>query len=202
MNIDVGGGTSKIAVCRDGKVVDLTALDVGARLVVTDSDGRIQRLEEAGRQFGAELGWKLTVGSAFTAEQGERLAAQNGGAPVRGGTRRLAEGGHDAVAAPRSDGTVAQKSMRSPSPVACLNSSMAKRKAISAISGRSLRKKSAIAIDCLGTETGAAHRRHPRHGDRRIAIHDPGERQHDSCLADGDSSPAQCAGDRAGAGIR
>ena len=72
MNIDVGGGTSKIAVCRDGKVIDLTALDVGARLVVTDTDGRIVRLEEAGRQFGAELGWKLSVGSAFHRRTGSR----------------------------------------------------------------------------------------------------------------------------------
>ncbi|MDE2474867.1 MAG: ethanolamine ammonia-lyase reactivating factor EutA [Alphaproteobacteria bacterium] len=75
MNIDVGGGTSKIAVCRDGKVVDVTAIDVGARLVVTDSSGRIVRLEEAGRQFGVELGWKLSVGAKFTPEQGKALAA-------------------------------------------------------------------------------------------------------------------------------
>src|SRR3982751_3300555 len=41
MNVDVGGGTSKIAVCANGKVVDLTAVDVGARLIVTDAEGRI-----------------------------------------------------------------------------------------------------------------------------------------------------------------
>src|SRR5579872_7463264 len=76
MNIDVGGGTSKIAICRDGKVVDLTAIDVGARLVVTDASGVIVRLEEAGRQFGAELGWKLAVGARFTSEQGQMLAAR------------------------------------------------------------------------------------------------------------------------------
>src|SRR5262252_4955368 len=29
MNVDVGGGTAKIAVCADGKVIDVTALDVG-----------------------------------------------------------------------------------------------------------------------------------------------------------------------------
>ena len=39
MNVDIGGGTSKIAVCADGKVIDLTAVDVGARLVVTDESG-------------------------------------------------------------------------------------------------------------------------------------------------------------------
>jgi ethanolamine utilization protein EutA len=98
MNIDVGGGTSKIAVCRDGKVIDLTALDVGARLVVTDSEGRIMRLEEAGRQFGAELGWRLSVGSRFTSEQSEKLAAKMaerlleaalGGSPKVGATPLL-----------------------------------------------------------------------------------------------------------------
>src|SRR5262249_33199980 len=36
MNVDVGGGTSKIAICADGRVIDLTALDVGARLLCLD----------------------------------------------------------------------------------------------------------------------------------------------------------------------
>ncbi len=49
MNVDVGGGTSKIAVCAEGKVVDLCALDVGARLVCLAPDGRIVRVEPAGR---------------------------------------------------------------------------------------------------------------------------------------------------------
>src|SRR3982751_510376 len=61
MNVDVGGGTSKIALCADGKVVDLTAVDVGARLVCVDADGRIARVEEAGRRFAAELGTKLEL---------------------------------------------------------------------------------------------------------------------------------------------
>src|SRR6266705_473214 len=36
MNVDVGGGTSKIAVCAEGQVTDLPALDVGARLLCLD----------------------------------------------------------------------------------------------------------------------------------------------------------------------
>jgi ethanolamine utilization protein EutA len=75
MNVDIGGGTSKIAVCADGKVLDVTAIDVGARLVVLDEAGRIVRLEEAGRRFGAELGLKLAPGVAVTAEQTQALAA-------------------------------------------------------------------------------------------------------------------------------
>src|SRR6266481_3908054 len=62
MNVDVGGGTAKIAVCADGKVVDVTALDVGARLVVVDETRRIVRVEEAGRRFATELGMKLELG--------------------------------------------------------------------------------------------------------------------------------------------
>src|SRR6202046_479869 len=59
MNVDVGGGTAKIAVCAGGKVIDVTALDIGARLIVLDDARRIVRLEEAGRRFGAELGVEL-----------------------------------------------------------------------------------------------------------------------------------------------
>jgi ethanolamine utilization protein EutA len=75
MNVDVGGGTSKIAICRDGQVSDLTALDVGARLVCVDSQGQIVRVEEAGRRFGAELGLDLEIGRRLSPEGCRRLAA-------------------------------------------------------------------------------------------------------------------------------
>jgi len=76
MNVDIGGGTSKIAVCAAGKVIDLTAVDVGARLVVTDAQGRITRMEEAGRQFAAELGLKLDIGATLKPEDARALAAR------------------------------------------------------------------------------------------------------------------------------
>ena len=75
MNVDVGGGTSKIAVCADGKVVDLTAVDVGARLVCLDDSGRIMRVEEAGKRFGAGLGIKLDLGAQLAPEAARALAA-------------------------------------------------------------------------------------------------------------------------------
>src|SRR5689334_12721233 len=62
MNVDVGGGTSKIAVCTDGKVAEVTALDIGARLIVFDQQDRIVRIEEAGQKFAAELGLTLEAG--------------------------------------------------------------------------------------------------------------------------------------------
>ncbi len=60
MNVDIGGGTSKIAVCADGKVIGLTAIDVGARLVCVDGEGKINRIEEAGRRFAAALGARIS----------------------------------------------------------------------------------------------------------------------------------------------
>src|SRR5204863_7733640 len=76
MNVDIGGGTSKIAICADGKVVDLTAVDVGARLVCLDEAGRIVRVEEAGRRFGAELGLKLDLGAQLPSDAARALAAR------------------------------------------------------------------------------------------------------------------------------
>ena len=63
MNVDIGGGTSKIAVCEGGEIVELTALDVGARVVSFDAAGRVNRIEEAARRFAEETGVSLELGS-------------------------------------------------------------------------------------------------------------------------------------------
>jgi len=73
MNVDVGGGTSKIAVCAGGKVVDLTAIDVGARLVCLDADNRITRIEESGRRIAADLGVLLEVGNILPPDAAQRF---------------------------------------------------------------------------------------------------------------------------------
>ena len=70
MNVDVGGGTSKVAVCEGGEIVDLTAADIGARIICFDEAGRVSRIEEAGRRFASELGIEVSIGSLLT--QGER----------------------------------------------------------------------------------------------------------------------------------
>jgi ethanolamine utilization protein EutA len=93
MNVDIGGGTSKIAVCADGKVIDLTAVDVGARLVCLDDKGRIARIEEAGKRFAGDLGIKLAIGAPLAPEAARALAsrmadrlfdAMKGGIPLLG----------------------------------------------------------------------------------------------------------------------
>ena len=98
MNVDVGGGTAKIAVCAGGKVVDATAVDVGARLVVFDEARRIVRVEEAGRRIGAALGLKLEPGTVLAEREAGALAgsmadnlfeAMRGGSPKADGANLL-----------------------------------------------------------------------------------------------------------------
>lgn len=62
MNIDIGGGTSKIALCEDGEVRAVTAIDVGARILAFDEQGRVIRIEEAARRLAEEAGLVLTMG--------------------------------------------------------------------------------------------------------------------------------------------
>src|SRR6266700_1799672 len=66
MNVDVGGGTSKIAVCAAGRVIDVAAVDVGARLICLEPAGKILRIEDAGRRYGLELGLDLKVGGMLS----------------------------------------------------------------------------------------------------------------------------------------
>lgn len=64
MNIDIGGGTSKIAVCERGELAELTAVDIGARIVCLDAHGRVTRIEPAGARLAAEAGLRLEIGAA------------------------------------------------------------------------------------------------------------------------------------------
>ncbi len=66
VNIDVGGGTTKIAVCESGKVVACTAVDVGARLMVFDDAGRIARLEPFGARHLADAGFDIAPGDQLS----------------------------------------------------------------------------------------------------------------------------------------
>jgi ethanolamine utilization protein EutA len=74
MNVDVGGGTSKLAVCEAGELVEATAIDVGARVVAFDAEGRVDRVEEAGRRFAADAGIALARGDVPDAAALDRLA--------------------------------------------------------------------------------------------------------------------------------
>jgi ethanolamine utilization protein EutA len=62
LNIDIGGGTTKLAVCRDGRVEETAAIDIGARLVSWDKAGAIRAVTRAGARVTKEAGVKIAVG--------------------------------------------------------------------------------------------------------------------------------------------
>ncbi len=61
LNIDVGGGTTKLSVIDRGKVISTAAFHVGGRLVAVDSKERIVRLDPAGKTHAnrAGLAWRI-----------------------------------------------------------------------------------------------------------------------------------------------
>ena len=75
MNIDIGGGTTKMAVCVAGEVVDLTAFDVGARIVAFDQNQQVCRLEEAAKMLAKECGFEIELGQVLAPEKRQGLVA-------------------------------------------------------------------------------------------------------------------------------
>lgn len=69
MSVDVGGGTSKIAIIQNGQILDTVAINVGARLIAWDSKGNITRIEDPGRLVARELGITPEIGGKLTLKQ-------------------------------------------------------------------------------------------------------------------------------------
>ena len=74
LNVDVGGGTTKIAYCVDGEVASMTAVEAGARLVVFGDDGRISRIEPTALPYLEELALDLVIGDTIGPAERERIA--------------------------------------------------------------------------------------------------------------------------------
>lgn len=74
LNIDLGGGTTKISVIQEGRIRGTTAVNIGARLVAYNGAEKIVRLEKGGRRFLAALGQHLDFGAKLSKELREALA--------------------------------------------------------------------------------------------------------------------------------
>ena len=62
LSVDIGGGTTKIAMCSAGSIVDLTAVSVGARLICLDTAGCVARIEPAGQALADAAGVAVRTG--------------------------------------------------------------------------------------------------------------------------------------------
>jgi len=75
LNIDIGGGTTKLAVVDKGKVVATAAVHVGGRLQVVDANGAITRLDPAGKHHARRAGFAWERGAHVADADMDKVAA-------------------------------------------------------------------------------------------------------------------------------
>lgn len=74
LNVDIGGGTTKLAIVDHGRVEATAAVHVGGRLQVVDEDGRIVRLDPAGQRHAARAGFDWSLGDSATPDEVHAVA--------------------------------------------------------------------------------------------------------------------------------
>ncbi len=74
LNVDIGGGTTKLGIIERGRVTGTAAVHIGGRLQVVDERQRIVRLDPAGQHLAAEAGFKWKRGDAVEPAQMARVA--------------------------------------------------------------------------------------------------------------------------------
>ncbi len=75
LNVDIGGGTTKLGIVEQGTVIATAALHIGGRLQVMDESGRIVRLDPAGKFHARQAGFSCSRGDVLSAEQLDKVAA-------------------------------------------------------------------------------------------------------------------------------
>ena len=80
LNVDIGGGTTKLAVVEGGRIVAMAAVHIGGRLQVVDEQGRIVRLDPAGRHLAGEAGYAWKPGDIAPRADMARVAEWMAGA--------------------------------------------------------------------------------------------------------------------------
>ena len=74
LNVDIGGGTTKLALVEKGQVTATAAVHVGGRLQVVDEAGKIVRLDPAGRYHARQAGFSWEKGDVVTQAQLDKVA--------------------------------------------------------------------------------------------------------------------------------
>ena len=75
LNIDIGGGTTKLALVEKGRVIATAAIHIGGRLQVTDPQGQIVRLDPAGQHHAGQAGFHWHKGDTIDPAAMDKVAA-------------------------------------------------------------------------------------------------------------------------------
>lgn len=74
LNVDIGGGTAKLAILEEGQVKVTAAVHVGGRLQVVDDSAAIIRLDPAGRTHATRAGFDWSIGDKVTSDELDKVA--------------------------------------------------------------------------------------------------------------------------------
>lgn len=74
LNVDIGGGTTKLALVEEGRVLHTAALHLGGRLAVVDGQRRLIRLDPAGRRLAGLAGREWKLGDEVSAAEFQYVA--------------------------------------------------------------------------------------------------------------------------------
>ena len=75
LNVDIGGGTTKLGIVENGDVTVTAALHIGGRLQVVDDIGRLVRLDPAGKFHARQAGFFWSRGDVLSPAQLDKVAA-------------------------------------------------------------------------------------------------------------------------------
>ena len=75
LNVDIGGGTTKLALVEAGNIVQTAAIHLGGRLAVIDAEGYLTRLDPAGGRLAALAGCAWGLGKKVREHDIERVTA-------------------------------------------------------------------------------------------------------------------------------
>jgi ethanolamine utilization protein EutA len=76
LNVDVGGGTTKLALIRDGQLLATCAIAVGGRLIVEEVGRGLTRIEEPAIEVAESLDIELALGTPLAPSERVRLVAR------------------------------------------------------------------------------------------------------------------------------
>ncbi len=74
LSCDIGGGTSNIAISRNGQTLSTGCISVGGRLLGVNSDGKIWRIDEPAARVMAHLGMNYQIGDPISKGDIEKIA--------------------------------------------------------------------------------------------------------------------------------
>ena len=76
LSCDIGGGTSNIAISKNGEVLSTSCVSIGGRLLASDSKGKIWRIDDPAMKVMEHIGLAYRVGDKIPGEDIERIAAK------------------------------------------------------------------------------------------------------------------------------